>query len=164
MTLGPSLNQSVFILVISSIIAIGYNMIRSDSLEFNYIPPEGAGVSKMDSLLAPETILIEPIMIDRELAKKMYDLGILFIDARELDEFNESHITDAILEPAVSGDLTKFSPPNKPLITYCGGGHCDLSFELAMKLMEEYNYEKVFVYEGGLPDWEEAGYPVSSAK
>jgi 3-mercaptopyruvate sulfurtransferase SseA len=39
-----------------------------------------------------------------------------------------------------------------------------LSFELAVELMEEYNYEKVFVYEGGLPDWEEAGYPVDRSK
>ena len=164
MTLDSSLNQSVFILVISSIVAIGYNTIRSDSLDLIYIKPDGAGVSKLDSLLATETILLEPVMIDRELAKKMYDLGILFIDAREMEEYNESHITGAILEPAVSGELTKVSPPDKPLLTYCSGGHCDLSFELAMELMEEWNYEKVFVYKGGLPDWEEAGYPVDRAK
>ena len=160
MTLDSSLNQSVFILVISSIIAIGYNTIRSDSLDFIYIKPEGVGVSKLDSLLATETILVEPVMIDRELAKKMYDLGILFIDAREIEEYNESHITSSILEPVVLGELKKISPPYKPLITYCSGGHCDLSFELAMELIEECNYEKVFVYEGGLPEWEEAGYPV----
>jgi len=164
MTLDSSINQSVFILVISSIVAIGYNTIRSDSLDLIYIKPEGAGVSKLDSLLATETILVEPVMIDRELAKKMYDLGILFIDAREMEEYNESHITGAILEPVVLDALTKVSPPYKPLITYCSGGHCDLSFELAVELMEEYNYEKVFVYEGGLPDWEEAGYPVDRSK
>ena len=164
MTLDSSLNQSVFILVISFVIAIGYNTIRSDSLDFIYVKSDGAGVSKLDSLLAHDTIFIEPTMIDRELAKKMYDLGILFVDAREMKEYNESHITGAILEPAVSGELTKISPPDKPLITYCSGGHCDLSFELAVELMEEYNYEKVFVYEGGLPDWEEAGYPVDITK
>ena len=71
MTLDSSINQSVFILVISSIVAIGYNTIRSDSLDLIYIKPEGAGVSKLDSLLATETILVEPVMIDRELAKKM---------------------------------------------------------------------------------------------
>ena len=164
MILDSSLNQSVFILVISFVIAIGYNTIRSDSLDFIYIRSEGKGVSKQDSLLAHDTILIEPTMIDRELAKKMYDLGILFVDARETEEYNESHITGAILVPSVSGDLTKISAPDKPLITYCSGGHCDLSFELAVELMEEYNYEKVFVYEGGLPDWEEAGYPVDRSK
>ena len=107
MILDSSLNQSVFILVISFVIAIGYNTIRSDSLDFIYIRSEGAGVSKQDSLLAHDTVLIEPTMIDRELAKKMYDLGILFVDARETEEYNESHITGAILVPSVSGDLTK---------------------------------------------------------
>ena len=164
MTLGPSLNQSVFILVISFVIAIGYNAIRSDSLDFIYVKSEGEGVSKQDSLLAHDTILIEPTMIDRELAKKMYDLGILFVDAREMEEYNESHISGAILGPDVPGELTKIFPTDKPLITYCSGGHCDLSFELAVELMEEYNYEKVFVYEGGLPEWEDAGYPVDRIK
>ena len=46
MILDSSLNQSVFILVISFVIAIGYNAIRSDSLDFIYIRSEGAGVSK----------------------------------------------------------------------------------------------------------------------
>jgi len=164
MTLGPSLNQSVFILVISFVIAIGYNAIRSDSLDFIYVKSEGAGVIKLDSLLAHDTIFIEPTVIDGDLAKKMYDLGILFVDAREMEEYNESHISGAILGPDVPGELTKIFPTDKPLITYCSGGHCDLSFELAVELMEEYNYEKVFVYEGGLPEWEDAGYPVDRIK
>ena len=160
MTIDSPLRQSVFILTISSIFAIGYNTIRLDSLDLIYEKPADAGISKLDSLLAAETILVAPVMVDLELAKKMYDLGIVFVDARDKDEYDESHITGAILEPTIAGELTKDFPPNKPLITYCSGGHCDLSFELAMELMEEWNYEKVFVYEGGLPEWEEAGYPV----
>ncbi|SVC16841.1 uncharacterized protein METZ01_LOCUS269695 [marine metagenome] len=131
-----------------------------DSLDLIYEKPADAGISKLDSLLSAETILVAPVMVDLELAKKMYDLGIMFVDARDKDEYDESHITGAILEPTITGELTKDFPSDKPLITYCSGGHCDLSFELAMELMEEWNYEKVFVYEGGLPEWEEAGYPV----
>ena len=164
--INSPLRQSIYILVISSIFAIGYNTIRSDGLHLIYEKSvlEDAGISKLDSLLSSETILVAPVMIDLELAKKMYDLGILFIDARDEDEYSESHISGAILEPAIAGELTDVSSSEKPLISYCSGGHCELSFDLAVELMEEWNYEKVFVFEGGLPEWEDAGYPMERGK
>jgi hypothetical protein len=80
MTIDSPLRQSVFILTISSIFAIGYNTIRLDSLDLTYEKPADAGISKLDSLLAAETILVAPVMVDLELAKKMYDLGIVFVE------------------------------------------------------------------------------------
>ncbi len=164
--INSPLRQSIVILVISSIFAIGYNTIRSDGLNLIYEKPvmEDAGISKLDSLLSSETILVAPVMIDLKLAKKMYDLGLVFIDARDEEGYSESHISGAILEPAIAGELTEISSPEKPIITYCSGGHCELSFDLANELMAEWNYEKVFVFEGGLPEWEEAGYPVEKGE
>ena len=46
-------------------------------------------------------------------------------------------------------------------MTYCSGGECDLSMDLANELMgEDWGFSRVFVFDGGLPQWIEAGYPV----
>jgi 3-mercaptopyruvate sulfurtransferase SseA len=32
--------------------------------------------------------------------------------------------------------------------------------ELAVELMDSWDYERIFVYKGGWPEWKRAGYPV----
>ena len=46
-------------------------------------------------------------------------------------------------------------------IIYCSGGECSLSLDLADILFFDNGFENVFVFEGGLPEWEEAGYPLN---
>ena len=44
-------------------------------------------------------------------------------------------------------------------IIYCSGGECSLSFDLADYLFSEKLFEKILVFEGGWPEWKDAGYP-----
>ncbi|MDP7558673.1 MAG: rhodanese-like domain-containing protein, partial [Candidatus Marinimicrobia bacterium] len=69
------------------------------------------------------------------------------------------HIKGAILAPSTP-ELVQLTPDRStPIVTYCGGGECDVSMELAVELMDSWDYERIFVYKGGWPEWKAAGYP-----
>jgi rhodanese-related sulfurtransferase len=45
------------------------------------------------------------------------------------------------------------------LVIYCNGYGCPDSFDLGLRLIEA-GYRDVRVFEGGLPEWRDAGLPV----
>ena len=52
-------------------------------------------------------------------------------------------------------------PLGKPVVTYCGGGACELSLSLAHELIFA-GHTRVLVYMGGFPEWQEAGHAVET--
>ncbi|HIB58412.1 MAG TPA: rhodanese-like domain-containing protein, partial [Candidatus Marinimicrobia bacterium] len=82
-----------------------------------------------------------------------------FIDARDEEEFAEGHIKGAILAPSTPELVQLFPDRSSPIVTYCSGGDCDVSMELAEQLMFDWEYERIFVYLGGWPEWKAKGYP-----
>jgi len=104
--------------------------------------------------------------VDLVSAKKLYDDGLaVFLDARSPDDFARGHLPGAVGLPVTSvvagGVELETVLPDKGavLVTYCDGGECDLSVELAKELIDR-GYSNVFVFGEGYPGWEEAGYPV----
>jgi rhodanese-related sulfurtransferase len=49
------------------------------------------------------------------------------------------------------------------IIVYCANFQCSAS-ERAARLLEDAGYRRVFVYRGGIGDWQEAGYPVEGGR
>ena len=49
-------------------------------------------------------------------------------------------------------------PPRSILVIYCNGYDCHDSRELGAKLLRA-GYRTVYVFEGGYPEWKDAGYP-----
>ena len=45
-------------------------------------------------------------------------------------------------------------------IIYCSGEGCSLSEDLGFYLNEQLGFDKIFIYEGGIPEWIKLGYPV----
>ena len=162
MNTNTSMGQSAIILAVSFLFSFGFNAVRNEGLPLiasKHII-EG-GQSAVDSLLAQTTLLFQPVMIDLEIAKAFYDRGVLFIDARDDKEFREGHIAGSKLAPAYPGEILRWVTEDDPVVAYCGGGECDLSMNLANELMgEDWGFARVFVFDGGLPQWIEAGYPV----
>lgn len=104
--------------------------------------------------------------IDLVSAKKLFDENqAVFLDARDPDEYSKAHIDRAMglsVTSAIRGDipLEEILPDKEAfLITYCDGGECDVSVELAKELVLK-GYSNVFVLGEGYPGWETAGYPV----
>ena len=158
MNLSPRA-QVISIIIVSSIFGVGYNAVRTESLSLLYQKPVERTVEEVDSLLSETTILSAPEYINLESAKEMYDREIIFIDARDEEEFAEGHIKGAVLAPSTPELIQLFPDLSTSMVTYCGGGECDVSMELATLLMNDWDYERIFVFKGGWPEWKAAGYP-----
>lgn len=83
---------------------------------------------------------------------------VLFIDARNADDFAKGHFDRALniyaqeFEEKIPVILE--IPRDRKIIVYCGGGNCDLSHELAEHLTN-FGFTNVFVYLGGWNEWTE---------
>jgi rhodanese-related sulfurtransferase len=90
----------------------------------------------------------------------------LFVDARDMDAYNEGHIQGAISIPV--GDYDRVFPEiiktyhyDQPIVVYCSGRECDDSLKLGHYLKED-GYTRVRVFIDGFPAWKERGYPVET--
>jgi|TARA_Y100000310_G_scaffold48023_1_gene44564 rhodanese-related sulfurtransferase len=161
----PPLKQAFIIVAVSAVFAFSYNAVRINGLPLiaaKTIVEGGEGTSVVDSLLAKSTLIVEPMMIDLTLAVQLYERGVTFIDARDEDEFNQGHIAGSLNAPIIQ--LVSQLSPDDPLVTYCSGEGCDLSMELSETLMLDWQFTKVFIFDGGWPEWKAGGHPVEGGE
>jgi rhodanese-related sulfurtransferase len=106
-----------------------------------------------------------PVQIEIGALKQYFDAeAALIIDAREPDDYDDGHIRGAINIPYDIGmtdpaSLERLDTGGLPIVTYCGGGTCEVSLTLAEELIMT-GHSPVAVYIGGFSEWAEAGYPV----
>lgn len=102
--------------------------------------------------------------IGLEEAKKMFEEGVIFLDARGCPYYAAGHIMGArCLKPSeyeqnkaeVLADVAK----DQPLVTYCDGEACSSSLLLAEKLIND-GYTNVYVFPAGWLEWVAAGLPI----
>ena len=90
--------------------------------------------------------------------------GVLFLDARRTSVYEQGHIAGArpfsVWESDIDDKVRKLfderSDPSAqalPIVIYCSGGDCEDSHMLAQKLWG-IQYNNVYVYKDGFPDWE----------
>lgn len=112
---------------------------------------------------------IKPVNITAETAKNMFDKGVLFIDGRDPSEFAQGHIRGAVnipykefleLPADKKSERMKDIPKDKPLVSYCGGGDCEISIDNAYEFAR-IGYEDVNIYLGGLLEWQSKGFPTN---
>ena len=88
----------------------------------------------------------------------------VLVDARIEELYVDGHLPKALSLPLAEIEnrfelfKTKF-PPNRSIIIYCSGYGCSDSFDLGLLLIKD-GYHDVMVYEGGFPEWRDAGLPV----
>lgn len=97
-------------------------------------------------------------------AKKLFDEGASFYDARREAHFKEARIKDAkpVVFDASKAQYTVLSlPQNKEqkLVFYCYGESCASSYEAALAV-RNYGYKNIYWYSDGFNDWNRRGYPV----
>lgn len=84
------------------------------------------------------------------------------LDVREESEFGRDHLPGAIhlgkgiLERDIEG---RFPDPSVELILYCGGGYRSA---LAADNLQRMGYTNVLSMDGGIRDWRQRGYPLTS--
>ena len=91
----------------------------------------------------------------------------LVVDARSAASFAQGHIAGALALPLEEARKNPASPfrtkvaKDTVIIAYCNGFSCHDSMELG-KLLMAAGYSAVYVFEGGLPEWQDAGYPIAT--
>ena len=107
-------------------------------------------------------------VIDLAMAKRLFNKkAAVFVDARSSWPYQLGHVPGALHVPpsavptAFDAELADLSK-DTVLVVYCSGATCNLGSKLAQKLAEEMGFSRIYVFAGGFPQWEEAGYPVES--
>ena len=95
------------------------------------------------------------------------DMAVL-VDARTRENYLEGHIPGAISLPISEFERTydQTSPllvKDKAIIIYCTGGHC-LDSSLLAKELAKKEYREIFVYKGGIEEWQALGNPVQGTE
>jgi rhodanese-related sulfurtransferase len=88
--------------------------------------------------------------------------GLVVIDARSSQEYQEAHILNAISIPlnVLEKDNTALNlPKDARLVFYCNGVKCGKSGKSAL-IAKATGYTDISVYSDGMPVWEEKGYPL----
>jgi rhodanese-related sulfurtransferase len=104
-----------------------------------------------------------PVLIDE--VRQTQASGGLIVDARSPELYALEHIDGAVSLPMVEVDaelpafLEQVSK-DQVIIIYCSGFGCPDSFDLGMQLIDA-GYLDVRVFEGGFPEWRDAGLPVA---
>ena len=168
--MGRTIKQITFILLLSTLLGlVRFYFLKDD--DFTLIKEtrvlqevEAQGSDSSGAIFTIPDFMTEPMMASLEFTKYFFDnKKAVFVDARESEEFGVSHIAGAINIPfdyydeyMDTIDALKY---DDVFIIYCGGGECSLSLDLADVLFSNKAFENVFVFEGGLPAWQDAGYP-----
>ncbi|RNC66605.1 MAG: rhodanese-like domain-containing protein [Desulfuromonadales bacterium] len=134
---------------------------------------QGRGVQTQKTPVSPAagtTPAASPTAIPMPLGlmqvKELFDSQeAVIIDARDRETFRKGHIKGAIPFPVGDADglIPSFSaktPKEKLIVVYCGGFDCHDSRLLGEQLISA-NFNQVFVFEGGYPEWQDAGYPIA---
>ena len=106
---------------------------------------------------APQPVLLAEV---RELAAS----GAVLVDARDAALHTDGRLPAALSLPLgeVDARLAGFRQQvdvGRTLVIYCNGYGCPDSFDLGLRLLKE-GYRDVRVFEGGFPEWRDAGLPV----
>ncbi|MBI3991062.1 MAG: rhodanese-like domain-containing protein [Candidatus Omnitrophica bacterium] len=103
-------------------------------------------------------------LITKEVLRSKVNMGGDFVlaDVRSPEDFRSEHIKGAISLPLenMEREIAKHHLDKaKETIVYCGGEGCNASSEGAERL-SKIGFSKTERYEGGIKEWEKAGFPV----
>ena len=138
-------------------LTLNYQLII-DAFSARLVPAQSQVVAESVTVALPMPVLIDEV-------QQLKASGGLIIDARSPDLFAMGSIDGALSLPMA--DIDAFLPDflarvakDQIIITYCSGFGCPDSFDLGVLLIES-GYQDVRVFEGGYPEWRDAGLPVA---
>ena len=145
------------LLAFSILLALSINQLRP-----NRLPLMGGYWSIKAKLTTPHGDRLD---LSFENAKKLFmEKSALFIDARSMDEYVKGHIPGARSLSWHDVDqrfieVTEDISPDTLIITYCDGINCELSWDLALFLMDM-GFNNVRVLLDGWTEWNKGRLPV----
>ncbi len=157
------IGRALGIVVLWSLLAMAFNAVSPSRIAWVGIWPSTYGADT--AVVPPSYVETDPpiLRLDQAIAKYQA-ANVVFLDARDPEDFVLGHIPGAINFPfdyyddyaaAVLPQLTE----DADIVTYCGGADCELSLYLARQLINE-GFGRVSIFFGGNTAWEEAGLPL----
>jgi len=161
MIFDTPLKQGGLFLIISIVVGALFNSLRTD---FNSIPMIAVEVEQAtgEMLLENQSDSNEIRSITTDQALLLYNEGILFVDARDIEEYEEGHIPRALSSEdfmELTFQIEEVQSKSDPIVTYCGGGECAKSEDLAYDLQAT-GYNQIYIYLGGWMEWENKGFEI----
>ncbi len=100
--------------------------------------------------------------VQAAMAKTLFDRGVTFVDVRDDDQFEASHIPGAahlnLFTIFNEANLLKVAAKDQEIVIYCAGPGCKRSSKGCAKAVS-WGFEKVYYFRGGFPEWRAAGLP-----
>ena len=152
------LKKIASIILATTLFSISYNQFRSSPLPL--LKKELEILNKMsdvDSLTAESSIN----GINIHLAQKLFENGMLFVDARAEEFFYEGHIPGAICRDdfdSLTQKLENLISMDDSFVVYCSDDDCGSSEDLAYEL-QAYGFNKIYLFKGGWKEWRNSDLP-----
>jgi rhodanese-related sulfurtransferase len=151
--LTKTFTQTVYILVLAVVLALGVNTIRPDGIPLVHATDSAV---QLDGANGEISI--------KDAAMLFISHRAVFLDARSQMEFEAGHIQGALSAPTEDFDYAfdEIAPKLKDaetIITYCDGERCPLSHELA-EMLRARGFDNVYVLKNGWTLWQNEKLPV----
>src|SRR4051812_2915436 len=105
---------------------------------------------------------VREVTVDDVKAKLDRGEKLLLVDVREESEYARDHLPGAVHlgKGVLERDVEQKIPDTgAPLVLYCGGG---FRSALAADSLQRMGYTNVVSMDGGIRDWRQKGYPLTS--
>lgn len=155
---GNLILEMAVIILVASVIGLIWNH------KMLYGVWSGKAISAPTPTASPDSAAL-PIPAGIAQAKFLYDnKQAVFVDARDEAAFSQGRIKGAVSLPLgkFDAELANFKskvPLSDTLVVYCNGYGCNDSMIEGKKLIAN-GYRQVLIFEGGYPEWKDAGYPL----
>ncbi len=120
-------------------------------------PPDQPGSGPVDPATLGQFISLAE-------AHALFEAGVLFIDTRTLEQFNQGHILGAYhlstveLAAGQAGEVLSLLSSATHYVLYCDGGECEASENVAQRLEDA--FPLYHIMKDGFPAWQAAGYDI----
>ena len=165
------LAQSALLVSLAVVMGVGRNAIAPGGIawvgDWSVKDSVVAAVSSNPTAKPPSAQEGDPPFLTLAEAKAKYeDPDVIFVDAREPEEYEAGHISGAVLLPFEQLDdywpqMENKLPRDRDIVTYCSGAECESSLFLARYLKDK-GYEKLSIFYGGWVQWQENGGPITT--
>lgn len=157
-----AIRQSVFLLAAAALLGFSRPFLPRGISYFATWPTDATSAGDAYAMMAQAG---DPPFISLQTAIEVHEKGkAVFLDARAHDDFVKGRIPGARSLPYY--DLKTYHTSalaglkaGSPIVVYCEGVGCELSFFLARELQEA-GYTNIHVFYGGYPEWNKAGLPI----
>lgn len=153
-----NIGEALGILLVSAVLAISANELRSDGLPL--VREKAAQPVASNGPAAVPVLSLEAfIQVSRQ-------PGVVILDARTYEDFQEAHVPGARSLPYASSEeqtaaVLSDVGYDREIVVYCSGSDCEAAEEVALQL-REHGYADVRVFSGGWDEWIAGNQPIET--